>query len=269
MAEQNEFAKFNEAMANFQGEYTPPKKDKKVDYKTSKGQVIKYDYSDLESLQRAIRETASKHGLSWNTDFEYEESVVSNYGKEQKALVLITKVVINHSSGVEKTFKGVPLYITSFDPQSIGSVKTYSERYALSGAFGIASDSDDDGQVAKDHHEENLKNNQSNALQEKPNIVTSSQVKSVKAVLGSIAELTGQDIDAATEILLNKQNMPSNINKLNVDQYGTFMNYLNELQRAYKKRNQDEMKSQKSEQTSLETTSEKDGSFVWGPTNND
>ncbi|TWK08622.1 hypothetical protein CHCC20442_4335 [Bacillus licheniformis] len=155
MTEQSSHAKFNEAMAKFQGDYEPPKKDKKVDYTTKQGQRIKYDYSDLESLQKAIRTTASKYGLSWNVDFEYKDTEITNYGKTQKALMIIANVIINHSSGAEKTFKGIPLYATSFDPQSIGSVKTYSERYALSGAFGIASGEDDDGQIAKDRQSNN------------------------------------------------------------------------------------------------------------------
>lgn len=152
--EQSQYAKFNEAMAKFQKEYNAPKKDKKVDFKTKSGQHIKYDYSDLESLQKAIRETAGNHGLSWNVDFEFKETTVTNYGKEQKILMIITNVIINHSSGVEKCFNGVPLYATSFDPQSIGSIKTYAERYALSSAFGIASGEDDE-QMMNQQDEQN------------------------------------------------------------------------------------------------------------------
>ncbi|TLQ07595.1 hypothetical protein FEZ48_06335 [Marinilactibacillus psychrotolerans] len=155
---------FNESMAKFQGNYEPPKKDKKVDFTTNKGQRIKYDYSDLESVQKAIRLTASKYGLSWNTLFESEKIKIENYGKEIPALLITPIVVINHSSGVEKSFKGIPLFATSLDPQSIGSVKTYAERYALSGAFGIASDEDDDGQIAKNSssNQENDKEKTSN-----------------------------------------------------------------------------------------------------------
>lgn len=156
--EQTQYAKFNEAMANFQKEYESPKKDKKVDFVTKKGQHIKYDYADLESLQSAIRETAGKHGLSWNTDFDVEAVKVVNYGKEVPALFITPKIVISHSSGVEKIFNGVPLYATTLDPQSIGSIKTYAERYALSSAFGIASGEDDE--QALQGQENNQNNNQ-------------------------------------------------------------------------------------------------------------
>ena len=155
--EQSQYAKFNEAMANFQKEYEPPKKDKKVDFTTKKGQHIKYDYADLESLQSAIRETAGKFGLSWNTDFDVETVKVLNYGKEVPALFVTPKIIISHSSGVEKLFNGVPLYATALDPQSIGSIKTYAERYALSSAFGIASGEDDEQAL---QGQENNQNNQ-------------------------------------------------------------------------------------------------------------
>lgn len=152
MDDKNEFQEFNEAMAKFQQEYEAPKKDKKVDYTTNKGQRIKYEYADLESLQKAIRSTAAKHGLSWNVDFEYKETSITSYGKQQTAIIILTTVIINHASGTEKRFQGVPLFFTSMDPQSIGSTKTYAERYALSGAFGIASDDDDDAQVSQDSY---------------------------------------------------------------------------------------------------------------------
>ena len=152
--EQTQYAKFNEAMANFQKEYESPKKDKKVDFVTKKGQHIKYDYADLESLQSAIRETAGKHGLSWNTDFDVEAVKVVNYGKEVPALFITPKIVISHSSGVEKIFNGVPLYATTLDPQSIGSIKTYAERYALSSAFGIASGEDDEQMMGNQQNDQ-------------------------------------------------------------------------------------------------------------------
>lgn len=140
-----DYSKFNEAMAKFQEEYEPPKKDKKVDFVTKNGDSIKYDYADLESLQKAIRKVAGKHGLSWNVDFTTEKTEITNYGKAQEALMIMANVVINHSSGVKKVFRSVPLFASRLtDPQGLGGLKTYAERYALSSAFGIASGEDDE-----------------------------------------------------------------------------------------------------------------------------
>lgn len=200
--EQSQYAKFNEAMANFQKEYTAPKKDKKVDFKTKSGQHIKYDYSDLESLQSAIRETAGKHGLSWNIDFEYKETTVTNYGKDQKALMIITNVIINHSSGVEKHFKGIPLFATAFDPQGLGSVKTYSERYALSGAFGIASGEDDEQILS------NQQNNQvNNSSQEPPRAELDNELEATIKEYQSFLLDRNLDLGAMNKYIINQEHV--------------------------------------------------------------
>lgn len=143
--ELNDYAGFNQAMAEFQKNYSSPKKDRKVDFKTKSGQHIKYDYADLENIQSAIREAAAPVGLSWNTAFESKIVKVMAYGKEQDHLYLLAHVCINHKDGGSKTFAGVPMYTTNFtDPQSVGAIKTYAERYALTSAFGIASGEDDE-----------------------------------------------------------------------------------------------------------------------------
>lgn len=143
--ELNHYAGFNQAMAEFQKNYSSPKKDRKVDFVTKTGQHIKYDYADLENIQSAIREAAAPAGLSWNTAFESKIVKVTAYGKEQDHLYLLAHVCINHKDGGSKTFAGVPMYTNKFtDPQSVGAIKTYAERYALTSAFGIASGEDDE-----------------------------------------------------------------------------------------------------------------------------
>lgn len=259
MTEQKDYAKFNEAMAKFQGEYDPPKKDKKVDYKTSKGQEIKYEYSDLESLQRAIRKTASKHGLSWNVDFEYEETEITNYGKAQKALVLITKVIINHSSGVEKTFKGVPLYISAFDPQSIGSVKTYSERYALGGAFGIASDSDDDGQIARDLQENN-QNDNSKKTNSAPEDDNAQQIENAIQEYQDFLLDNGQNMGDLIKYVINKEKVTSidQVSRVRVMGYYKAFAIRQRTKNAELEKEQNEQANQNAQQTELEE-------LRWGP----
>ena len=205
MTEKEQHLGFNAAMAKFQGEYEPPKKDKKVDYRTKKGDHIKYDYADLNSLQNAIRETASKHGLSWNADFDYKETEINVYGKTQKALLIIANVCINHSSGTEKHFKGIPLYAAATDPQSMGSTRTYAERYALSSAFGIASDEDDDGKLANDAHEQiQMDNNKKNEDNSKK---IQDEIQKHQAYLLD----SGVDLQKITQYIL-KQEKTDNLN---------------------------------------------------------
>lgn len=140
---------FSLAMAKFQETYNPPLRSHKVDFKTAKGQRIKYDYADLTALQLAIRTAGAPLGLAFITRFEQFEQF--------NALWLRAVVTITHP---ERDFEveGIPLFVMNGsgripDAQASGSLRTYAERYALQSAFGIASDSDDDGAIAKDRHQ--------------------------------------------------------------------------------------------------------------------
>lgn len=272
MTEQINHAKLYEAMAKFQGEYESPKKDKKVDYKTKQGQQIKYDYSDLESLQKAIRTTASKHGLSWNVDFEYKDTEITNYGKTQKALMIIANVVINHSSGAEKIFKGIPLYATSFDPQSIGSIKTYSERYALSGAFGIASGEDDDGQIAKDKY-----NNQSNDKQQeqpqqqqnnRPPAQQQQQTPDVEAAIVDYVnkfKSAGVDVQKIYDYIAQKEGVESVTDVDKVRIFGYMKAQYLKMQKNQQQPNQQQQPPNQEQGSLLEgRTTKPSNEFAWG-----
>ncbi len=141
-----ELKTLNAAMAKFQEGYNPPVRNNKVDFKTAKGQRIKYDYADLRALQDAIRKTGAPLGIGFRTSFVQFEQLNS--------LWLKAVVTISHEER-EVDVDGIPLFVASGsgrmpDAQASGSLRTYAERYALQSAFGIASDGDDDGAIAKD-----------------------------------------------------------------------------------------------------------------------
>lgn len=236
--DQANYKDFNEAMAKFQGDYEPPKKDKKVNFTTSKGQQIKYDYSDLESVQKAIRITASRFGLSWNVEFESEQTTTVSYGKEIPALMITPVVIINHSSGVEKRFKGIPLYATSLDPQSIGSIKTYAERYALSGAFGIASDEDDDGQTARDGHDKQQNNSKKTDNKSDAEVQFKKNKSEIQKRLTAVAKQMGKTYKDLEKYVIDKSNEQlgkeyTNINSQNI---GKAVGYVKSLEMAANKK---------------------------------
>lgn len=66
--------------------------------------------------------------------------------------------------------------------------------------------------------------------------VTSTQISGMKAVLKTIAELTNQTETQATKALLAHQGLPSKLDQLDENQYGTFLIYLNDLKQAYEKK---------------------------------
>lgn len=117
------------ALAAFQSEVKQPEKDGNNPHFKSK-------YVTLDGTVKAIHECAPKHGLS------YTQMPVST----ENGVGVIT--VIFHSSGQFIEFEPFILPLDKKTAQGVGSALTYSKRYALSAAFGIVSDVDDDGNEA-------------------------------------------------------------------------------------------------------------------------
>ena len=138
-----------DALAKFQERYEPPKKDKKVDFTTKKGERTNYSYADHQNVTDTIRKTGAPLGLAYSTSFIKEFNEVSGYnGALEKKMFITAIVTICHSSGESLKVEGIPMSPSSYTPQEMGSARTYAERYALSSAFGISTTDDDDGSMA-------------------------------------------------------------------------------------------------------------------------
>lgn len=114
------------ALSSFQKEVKQPKKD-------ADNPFFKSKYVPLENVVEVIHETGGKHGLSEMTYPAQEDNAVG------------VGVIITHSSGQFIKFPPILLKPDKNTPQGIGAAITYARRYALSSAFGIASETDDDG----------------------------------------------------------------------------------------------------------------------------
>lgn len=114
------------SLAEFQKEVKQPKKD-------ANNPFFKSKYVPLENVVEVIHEAGSKHGLS--------EMTYPAHGEEGVGV----GVLITHSSGQYIKFPPILLKPQKNDPQGVGAAMTYARRYALSAAFGIASETDDDG----------------------------------------------------------------------------------------------------------------------------
>ena len=116
------------ALAAAQGEF-------KAVPKKAENPFFKSKYADLPSVVLAASEVLAKHGLSVSQmpDFDGEHD-------------LLTTTVM-HSSG-EWIEASARLHLAKDDPQGQGSAITYARRYAFSGALGIVTDEDDDGEAA-------------------------------------------------------------------------------------------------------------------------
>ncbi len=117
------------ALASFQSDVKQPEKDGNNPHFKSK-------YVTLDGTVKAIHECAPKHGLS------YTQMPVST----ENGVGVVT--VIFHQSGQFIEFDPFILPLDKKTAQGVGSALTYSKRYALSAAFGIVSDVDDDGNEA-------------------------------------------------------------------------------------------------------------------------
>ena len=134
----NDISKLAEALSKAQGQINAPLKNREVDYKDKSGRTIKYSYADLADVLEAVKKPFTDNGLSVTHSMKYSEGI---YGLE---------TILMHSSGQ---------FLTSFYPlpdpvksviraQEFGSALTYARRYSVSSIAGIASEEDDDGQLA-------------------------------------------------------------------------------------------------------------------------
>lgn len=117
-----------EALAAAQGEFEAVPK-------TADNPFFKSKYADLPDVVLAASPILSKHGLSVTQlpDFDGEHDL------------LTTRLM--HKSG-EWLEASMRLHVPKADPQGQGSALTYARRYSYSGAVGVVTDVDDDGNAA-------------------------------------------------------------------------------------------------------------------------
>jgi hypothetical protein len=126
-----------QALSKAQLKIKAPLKNKKVDY-THNGKRTKYSYADLADVIEAVKVPLSEVGLA----------VIHTIGFIDGIFGL--KTVLLHTSGQSiDSFYPLPNPAhQEIKAQEFGSHLTYARRYSLSAIVGIASEEDDDGQIA-------------------------------------------------------------------------------------------------------------------------
>lgn len=117
------------ALCKFQGEVRNAPK-------SANNPFFKSKYTPLDVVVDHIRPLLEKNGLSY----------IQSCGGDG-SLVTVTTLIM-HSSGEWLETEALTLKASKIDAQGAGSAITYARRYALTAAFGIASDEDDDGNAA-------------------------------------------------------------------------------------------------------------------------
>lgn len=118
------------ALAAARAEFGPIRRTKTVSVTKKSGGTYTFRYAPYEEIVEAVEKPLLGHGIVFTHVIENEELVT----------------LLFHESG-EWMQSRIPLG-RAYDMQGYGSQLTYSRRYALSGILGIATDDDDDGNIA-------------------------------------------------------------------------------------------------------------------------
>lgn len=122
----------NKALVEAQKQLRAPTKNRTVKVKSDKGSYS-FDYATLDGIVEAtLRPVLPDLGL-WFVQFTSEGQMVTR---------------ILHESG-ESMDCGIPMPNLPAKPQEAGSLISYFKRYSLCAAFGLASEEDDDGNIAQ------------------------------------------------------------------------------------------------------------------------
>ena len=186
------------ALANFHKNIIQPKKD-------ANNPFFKSKYVPLENVTDVIDKVAPEYGLA------YAQEALTN---ADKGMVGVT-TLLTHESGEWIEFDPLFLKADKQTAQGYGSAITYARRYALSSAFGIASETDDDGnetttQTANAQKSFNDERGQfMNRIQSVANAKGGNPDKTYSYILKQLNsnEITPQNINKANEILKQVEQM--------------------------------------------------------------
>ena len=125
------------AKAAFQSECPPIHKNRETPKTSDRGSKFNFRWADLTRIADTIRETLTKHGLSYSFD-------TSEEGK-----TMVVRCKLSHVGGHSETSTmAMPIGSTLpiSDQQKVGATSTYAMRYALVQALGLTTaDEDSDG----------------------------------------------------------------------------------------------------------------------------
>ena len=220
------------ALTEFKKELKQPEKD-------TVNPFFKSKYVDLDGVVHALDEVLPSYKLNY----------IQNVTTDGSNRVGIQTIII-HESGESIEFDWLFIKPEKQTAQGIGSAITYGRRYTLTSAFGIASEPDDDGNEASGGKS---KKNNRQSKPKPPKKISNAQVKTLKRVIETIADLVKQTPEQATNVLLNASGVADSLENINESQFGEFLNYLNTQRNNYQKKAKESKKepTEKNEQTSL------------------
>lgn len=154
-----------QALSGFQGDLKPIKKNATVDFKTKSGEVVNFKYSPLGDIMEVVNPLLGKHGLSVRWEIVNAgkglECVVVHETTDDKLETVKVSAVKGETGSHENEEKdiivygevrsgAIPVDMTNSDMKQVGAQITYSRRYSLGLALGIATEEDTDARLLED-----------------------------------------------------------------------------------------------------------------------
>ena len=134
-------AAFFKSLSVFQSKCPELVKQKKVNYPSKTGGNVNYNYAPLGKITKSIQSLLLECELSYRWEFQDIEDKI-------KCTCIVTHSM-GHSENTTMT-AGKDTTGNKNDIQSIGSTRTYLQRYTLIGALGLSTaDQDNDGQTGQ------------------------------------------------------------------------------------------------------------------------
>jgi hypothetical protein len=130
------------ALAKAQAEFPAIEKNRTVQVQTRTGGSYQFRYATLDAILDAVRKPLASNGLA------VTQLVESSNGTARLQTLLI------HATG-QWLLSEAPI-ISSGGNQEFGSALSYMRRYTLSSLLNIASQEDDDGNIAEGNHVEDV-----------------------------------------------------------------------------------------------------------------
>lgn len=134
---------FDEAMAAAKAEIPIIRKNRTVDFTSSKGRTH-YKHEDLAEIAETVSPILSRYGLS----YRFRTSAEPNQP------IVVTCIVTHRQGYFEETTLSGPRDDSGNKNaiQQVGSTLTYLQRMTLKAALGLAASEDDDGRKSDDQH---------------------------------------------------------------------------------------------------------------------
>lgn len=179
--------------------------------KDANNPFFKSDYVTLDGVVKAIDEAIDGTGLSYLQEAMSDENSVK------------VATYILHESGEHIKLDTLSLPVSKADAQGFGSALTYAKRYALSAAFGVTSDVDDDGNQA-------VKSTPKNNAKKQPvkNGLSEKDINVLKKLVEGFAKSWSLDANEAWGGIKKKTNIRDSFEHLTLEQAGRIKQFIKE-----------------------------------------